>query len=188
MATLSSAEIRINDGPPVHGELSIDREIITIRSEIATKPDPTWEYIDSAGHFHACSTRAESDLPTLNRRTEHVDCDGSCGGVCEGEGYTVTRFSCAICGEDIEPGRIPFHEETISGPESWNITVHTAVPYGERVSVRIVMGGRLWFGIGLATDLTVIRSLHNTTATTTIVGAGPLGERKSSTHAAVANA
>ena len=68
-------------------------------------PDPAWEHTDSNGHFHAFA--ADGKTPTLETYSVHIGCDGSCGGVCEGEGYDENRWKCAVCGEEVEPRFVP---------------------------------------------------------------------------------
>lgn len=100
--------VTINNGAPLPASLTIDQDVEMVRSDRATKPDPSWSYIDDSGHFHAYTQGGET--PTLDRRAEHVDCDGSCGGVCEGEGYTIDRYYCQICSQHVEPRFIPDYE------------------------------------------------------------------------------
>lgn len=64
-------------------------------------PDPAWAFTDAAGHFHAYDS--DGKLPTLTRVLNHVDCDGSCGGVCDGAGYSRTEYQCPLCDEYVVP-------------------------------------------------------------------------------------
>lgn len=75
-----------------------------VRSEGAAKPSTLWRHTDEHGHEHRW---VDGELPTLTATTRHVECDGSCGGVCEGEGYDVTVWHCSACGDEVEPGRVP---------------------------------------------------------------------------------
>lgn len=87
-----------------------------MRVDSAMKPTPSWEYTDRAAHVHRWHlngdrvTAWELALPTLVRRQEQVECDGSCGGVCEGDGYSVAAWYCAECGERVEPQVEPDYE------------------------------------------------------------------------------
>jgi hypothetical protein len=79
-----------------------------IRSLEASLPDPQWSHTDSHGHTHRWARtgrgwNTERDIPTLHPEVEHVDCDGD--DYCEG--YDITHWHCAQCGEQVEPGFIP---------------------------------------------------------------------------------
>lgn len=123
-------------------------------SSTATKPDPRWEFIDTAGHFHTFTK--DGDLPTLNSEGVRMPCDGSCGGTCNGEGYTVTRWTCRICGQEVEPGYVPDEGARTMGVPvplgtSAKVTVTSREPVAERgreVSIRIRSGEVELFGTG----------------------------------------
>lgn len=78
----------------------------------ASMPDPGWVHVDSHGHEHRWArgdrnwSRPDA-LPTLIQSYEHKECDGSCGGVCGGEGYDVSVWHCRVCGDQVEPGLQP---------------------------------------------------------------------------------
>jgi hypothetical protein len=175
-STLHAVTVRLDDREPVRGELMVSREVETIYSERATKPDSAWEYTDPFGHWHAYAD--DGSLPTLDAKQEHVDCDGTCGGLCEGEGYKVTRYYCRICSAPVEPARVPDHEpRNIFTGWSWTVVVYTFIPPGEEMSVQVVAEDRTAFGVGVSSGSTV-RSRHGETDTrTTINGVGPLGWR-----------
>ncbi|MBP2704423.1 hypothetical protein JOL79_11420 [Microbispora sp. RL4-1S] len=89
-------------------EFVIAERIDYVQSSGAVKPDTDWTFTDDAGHFHAFAERpGGEELPTLNEERVPVPCDGSCGDTCNGEGYTITRWTCRICGQQIEPAYIP---------------------------------------------------------------------------------
>ncbi|HEY2088626.1 MAG TPA: hypothetical protein VGH54_21725 [Mycobacterium sp.] len=94
-------------------EIRFEESVEYARSETAVKPDPAWEYTDSNGHFHAFAE--DGKTPTLTEYLVHVDCDGSCGGICEGEGYDEPHWKCAICGEEVEPAFIPDDDARTTG-------------------------------------------------------------------------
>lgn len=100
--------LRLDDGTTfkvVERSVVATREVTErARMESAVKPDQAWSYIDAAVHEHTWLGRT---LPTLERRSRHIPCDGSCGGVCEGEGYYVPEYVCPRCGEVVEPGHVP---------------------------------------------------------------------------------
>lgn len=99
------AQASINGGEFYPAEVQVRESFEMVRSESAVKPDPEWEHTDSNGHFHAFA--GDEKTPTLTRYDVQIACDGSCGDVCEGEGYSEPRWKCAICGEAVEPQFIP---------------------------------------------------------------------------------
>ena len=109
----ASAQASINGGDFCPAEVRFEANTEHIISETATKPDPAWEHTDSNGHFHAWAQ--DGKTPTLERYSVHVECDGSCGGICEGEGYDETHWKCAICGEEVEPRFVPDVEARTTG-------------------------------------------------------------------------
>ena len=113
MTSTMTAQASINSSDFRPAEVRFDAGVEYIRSETATRPDPAWEHTDSHGHFHAFA--ADGKTPTLKTYLVHVACDGSCGGVCEGEGYDETHWKCVICGEEVEPRFIPDAEARTVG-------------------------------------------------------------------------
>lgn len=123
------AQASINGSEFYRAEVRFDEAVEYIRSETAVKPDPAWEHTDSNGHFHAFAE--DGKTPTLTEYSVHVECDGSCGGVCGGEGYDQTHWKCAVCGEEAEPRFIPDWEARTTGipvvtSRSAAVTVHGA--------------------------------------------------------------
>jgi hypothetical protein len=174
IATSSRIAVQINDSPVGPGTLTVDNNSEVIWSSGA-RPDPRWQATDSNGHFHA---RAKDETyPTLKTRSEHAPCDGSCGGVCQGEGYTVTHYDCAICGEEVEPGSIPGpYSVVVPGLASWSVTVTSTEPVGgmsEQVSVRFEDGDTLRFGVAMVASISSDMGEWKTE----LVGVGPLGEQ-----------
>lgn len=151
--TLTATAV-INNGHAWPCEVEIEQDVDYVRSISATKPDPRWEFIDDAGHFHAFAE--DGELPTLNSERVEMPCDGSCGGVCEGEGYTVLRWTCRICGQEVEPGYVPDYEaQTVGTPifmakkATVKITSTEAVTESRNeVSVRVRVGDDELFGTG----------------------------------------
>lgn len=92
-------------------DLSVSIDVERVRSERAVLPDLFWETADPAGHWHRW---VDGTLPTCRKGSRHVPCDGSCGGICEGEGYDVTEWRCLQCDAVIEPGYVP--DEQARGP------------------------------------------------------------------------
>lgn len=170
--------VTIDNGAPLSAGLTIEQHYETIWSNTATKPDSRWEHIDSHGHFHAYDT--DGKLPTLIARSRHLDCDGTCGGVCEDEGYDITEWFCAICDEQIEPHRIDDREpHDIPTRKDWTIKVESAAPIvGDRVTVRFDMGnGQEMFGVAVVGSAEVIFERDHTRALTALYSASPLGTR-----------
>lgn len=130
----------INGGAPKRAELVLRQEMIEYRSNLATKPDLNWEFLDAQGHFHAYGEK--DSLPTLKTRIEHVECDGSCG---DGEGYDVTHWHCELCDEKIEPHRVPDKYGVAPGLWSAELKVYDLVSSG-RVSFRFTSGDSETFG------------------------------------------
>lgn len=174
MRTMTRLAFVINDGDPIPGELEQHQDVETVRS-MGALPDPAWEFTDSNGHFHARDTEADS-YPTLDARTRHVDCDGSCNGTCDGEGWTETSYHCVICDEEIEPGTIGGpHTIHMPGLRSWTVKVYGRVPLDEKVSVRIQAEHVTMFGVALPVSA---EGSSSGVEYTTLVGTSPLGTRK----------
>lgn len=161
-------------------DLTIEREVIVVNS-LSPKSDPKWTYVDRLGHFHAYSDREDDGYrryPTLKATTIEEPCDGSCGGICGGEGYTRTEYSCLICAEVIKPSLIPGpHTATVPGRYDWSAEVRGGVPPTafDRVSFRLASPtGDTWFGVGVVTDLT----LSSFDYSAKVTGVSPLGHVK----------
>lgn len=184
---ISGVRIIVNNGDPMDGTLSIDVETETVYSDNATKPDPHWNTVDEAGHFHAWAR--SGTYPTLVTVLRHVPCDGMCGGVCGGEGYDEIDYHCRICNERVEAGRMDdsgAHHFTVG--RTWAVEVEGLVgqatqgrieigPNRERVTVRIVEGGRAWFGVAEVGGIEARFSADDAPGTTTVLhGIGELGE------------
>ncbi len=166
--------VTINDGTPVAGELDIQTELIDITSSTATKPDPAWEHIDPAGHFHAYDR--DGKLPTLVARSRHVACNGGCGDEGECEGYDVTDFYCLICDAEVQPKRIPDTEpKSAPGLTTWEVSVHQHLEIGQKVSVRLTYGDTMRFGVAQVVDVAV---QFDRPIISKLIGAGPLGQRQ----------
>jgi hypothetical protein len=136
--------ISINGSGFYPAEVSLETDVQHVMDDRATKPDPAWEHTDSNGHFHAFA--AGGKTPTLATYMVHVDYDGSCGGVCEGEGYDETHWKCVICGEEAHPRFVPDEEtRTVGVPimsrRWWAIKVHGdgPVPGQERLDGTVTL-------------------------------------------------
>jgi len=184
MPATITASFSIDGGPPVRGRLEVDQHVEWVRSERATRPDPAWEFTDDASHWHAFAK--DGELPTLRGTSVQVPCDGSCGGVCGGEGYTVVRYTCRACDQEVQPNYLPDWEARtrgtpVLGLKEWSVQIEDAwsdaYQLGKAVSVRHDAAGTTLFGIGAIANLE--RTFDGTTdlMTATIAGTGPLGQR-----------
>lgn len=89
--------------------LSVREDVERVRVAGAVKPRPGWVGVDAAGHEHRwvkVPGSPHEHVSDADRVERHVPCDGSCGGVCEGEGYTVRVWVCRRCNSDVEPGYV----------------------------------------------------------------------------------
>jgi hypothetical protein len=172
MTSQIQAMISIDSGPETPGSINIEQNTETIYSDIAVKPDPGWEYVDGHDHFHAFDK--SGDLPTLRTRPRHVDCNGSCGGVCGGEGYDVVDYFCHICDEQVTPQYLPDRDpKIIPTTRSWTVEVGQQVDMRAEVSVRATMGDTVMFGAAVGTDF----SFADERYTSRLLGIGQLGIR-----------
>lgn len=179
----STTELRgtvtIDNGEPLPAKLLIEQHYATVRSNIATKPDQRWEHIDTHDHFHAYDQ--DGKLPTLVARPRHIDCDSSCGGVCDGEGYDVTEWFCAICDVQVEPGRVDDHgPHSIPTRKDWLLQVESGAPItGDRVTVRFDAGnGTMVFGIAKVGGFEATMGFGHAEVVTTLYSASTLGTRR----------
>ena len=174
----------INNGPPLSGTLEISQPAETVWSQ-GPRPDRNWIYVDQQGHWHAYSEDKDEHYPTLDRVMEHVECDGSCGGTCDREGYHVARYHCSICREEVHPGLIAGpHSIQIPGLRSWSAEVVGRLPLDGPVTVRIEVDGQLYFGVAQCISTEGGRFGPDEAATefrSKLVGIGPLGKRKAAT-------
>lgn len=90
------------------GGWRIDRDFETIRTErTPVVPDERWSVTHGDHNHRWTSTDTPYVMLNAERYSKHIECDGSCGGVCQGEGYHVPAYRCAVTGEDVEPGYKP---------------------------------------------------------------------------------
>lgn len=164
----------IDGGEELPCEIVIEQQMLRERTRLP-RQDRAWTMVDAQGHFHAVDE--DGGYPTLDRRVEHRGCDGSCGGVCQGEGYDVEAYTCTICGEDIEPGLLHGeHELTVPGLKSWRATVNGYPPPQRKLSVRFTSERVSFFGVAVVYSL--MAEGYDGSAVTELVGVGKLGQVK----------
>lgn len=154
--------------------VQIEHEMIDVTSFIPRmEPDPEWQFVDEAGHFHAFATGGT--LPTVETKYRHVQCADQQD--CNCDGYDEPERACRICGEEIAPRFrtvVPVGEkEFMPGMMSWRVTdvpVDGPTPLFGLVSVRCRSddGAHEYFGVAQVTTYAHHREL---------VGVGELGKR-----------
>lgn len=176
----------INEKVELRGTIRIRQERIDISTR-SPKADPKWTSVDSNGHFHAMSGK---EYPTLRSKDIPQPCDGSCGGVCEGEGYSITRWSCVICGEEVKPGMVPGpHYDTMPGMVDWYAELEGPA---DNAAQRLAMGAEqvmlrfdadgpervTFFGTAFTGDSTISSTFGDgIQVSLRLSGAGALGDR-----------
>lgn len=169
MSTMRTVEIVINDGEPEAGEFSIEVEQIDVSG--SWRWDPTWEFIDARGHFHAYAK--DGKTPTLMTKlvpaTGYDDED-------EPYDYEASVLACRACGEVINPGMVSSAgwREFAPGLMTWTVIVNRMVEGTDSVSLRVTSGEQLFFGIARL----VGHRWDGGRRFTEFVGDSPLGERK----------
>lgn len=171
VALKREVQIIINNDPVAGGEFSIDVAQIEV-SSFSDEPDPNWTFIDAAGHYHAYT--ADLKLPTLITRDEWVayeEPDEETGET----GYMIRHLHCAICDEEVQPGRRSGPERKfIPGRMSWTVTVESSVARGDRATIRVKSGDVLWFGIATVVDVQMEMGRRPVAV---FAGSGELGKR-----------
>jgi hypothetical protein len=147
----------INNATPVECELDYKVEQIDVTTLGGTEPDPAWEFVDAAGHYHAYDT--EMKVPTTRQVAflmphddncpQHYDdsydaelepeSDEPCGG------WARYETQCELCAEQIAPGRRHEGPKSIPGRSSWTLKVPGQFSLTERVSVKVTAGPRATF-------------------------------------------
>lgn len=146
--------VSINGGEPLPCDLQVERQMIDVSTATARKPDPSWTFVDSAGHFHAFDH--EGQLPTISRREEYIqverepDCllDDLDPDEYVDFGYSVLHVECGICGEEIKPHYVPDDpNRVIPGRVAYTLTIRGDVP-PDRFSVLVDTPTKVFFGFG----------------------------------------
>lgn len=132
----------------VEGGVAVQTDYERIYSERATMADMAWEqeHGDHTHRFTGKPRKAEVTEARLGSR--HVDCDGSCGGVCGGEGYDVSVWLCAHDGAELEPRYVDDWEARTSGivvgvTRTYRLTLRRFPPFDpiEGATVQRVVDG-----------------------------------------------
>jgi len=161
-------------------ELTVIHEVETLWSH-GPRADPDWSYVDEAGHFHAAHKVKQDSVtyPTLKSESIAMPCNGSCGGVCEGEGYTSIKRTCQICREEIVPAVIRGdYQFSIPRRTNWTAKV-TGLSSGALnglQSLRLVCEGTEFFGVVSVAGLTT--SVFDNRLSLDLHGVSELGRRK----------
>lgn len=168
--------VHINGHPAARGILTQTKEYIRVESE-GPHTDPNWEHTDERGHYHAYSADISNHYPTLNQTSEHVSCDGSCGGTCDGEGYSRTIYTCRACRQTVAPGTVRgLQTNDIPGIKDWSLTIDKGIyPDNDMtLSVRLDGAHNTYFGLAVVANF---RLESDGTGETELLGNGPLGIR-----------
>lgn len=185
MAGTDGPTVSLNGAAPVPCQLSIQTDQIDVSTFTASKPDPSWEFVDAAGHFHAFDH--EGNLPTVARREELIRAEPDAEELDDDwdvSEYTIIHMVCALCGERIEPRRVPDNPyRTIPGRTSYTVTLHSPIPDG-RFSVVVRLTDKVWFGFG---EGQLIRAEHGPAGvvSTYEVYGGPLAWRTAASDSVV---
>lgn len=133
-------------------ELAIEREYVEVTP--SREPDPTWLYVDAAGHRHRWRG---GHLPTLEDVPVGLEWSG-----CLAEYVTATELRCRRCGEPVEPGyRVPSVPSYLPGRITHSGRMAQGHPDFERLGASmgagewvplVAPGGRVRFE-ALATNL-----------------------------------
>lgn len=144
MTTVTYSQPITIDGVATTGTLTREVEQVDVSLSVESRPDPSWEYTDAAGHFHAWGS--DGKLPTLKSVLLHEPC--SQNDCCDG--YDSTTLRCIVCDEEVFPGHIVNRNpprRSILGRESWTASVNGYVNTSKNVSI---VAGR-YFGFGYVT-------------------------------------
>jgi len=158
--------VAINNATPVECELDYQVERIDVTTISGTEPNPAWEFVDAAGHYHAYDT--EMKVPTTRQVAFPMPHDDNCpqhdldddylddyaielvddvnhadDEPCEG--WTRYETQCELCGEQIAPGRRPQGPKSIPGRSSWTLKVPGQYSLTDRVSIKVTAGSRTTF-------------------------------------------
>lgn len=149
----TEATVSINGAPDVPCIFIVDVAQIDVSASGYSEPDPTWEFVDAAGHYHAFGH--EGELLTIisraePREDEPAEPTTADGGDWDdfGDSYPEARSHCLLCDEVIEPRwryiSTPFTQYA-PGRTSYRLTLHSPIPPG-RFSVKVTVGEQVLFG------------------------------------------
>lgn len=160
MATaMYGMDIWLNNAGPFRGQVTVETEAIDITSGLTSyKPDPSWTFVDKAGHWHAFT--ADGKHPTMERYVKMLPCPGGCNDPgCEGS--PEERYRCVLCGKRIRPGRVVAsyagERRSMPGLTNWSVRVFGAqrdgsLPADDKVVVRFVDEKQTRFGLAAPSD------------------------------------
>lgn len=133
---------QIPPGDLVGVELIVESDQVDVTP--MSEPDPTWETVDAAGHWHAAAVGKQDRgwWPTLRRQVSVLPC-ALCAGTgrgpwshymddyesceeCDGTGEEESSYlACVICKAQVVPGtRTPPGRVHTQGQTSWRIEAH----------------------------------------------------------------
>lgn len=179
MSGVSPATVVIDNGEPLQGELRIEVEQIDVSTASGSyKPDSSWSFVDSLGHYHAWAT--DNTLPTTHLvemppeddgepdahdESDDVgfsDVDDYCPG--DSDPLPIHERRCVLCDEPVEPKWVtdvpPGVRDLRPGRVRYEVVVYDEVHAEGRVSVRVDTPSATMFGFGAVTsiDVTDIRA------------------------------
>jgi hypothetical protein len=150
VSTPTPAVVRVVPPAWING-IELSQVILTATPEVVRlrgpRPDPSWQHIDSSGHFHAFT--ADGRLPTLERRSAHpADPDD------DGDGYehVPTWHACVICGDEVAPRMLPdseFLPPVRVGPTRYELEAMGPARLFDLVGQRATFTTHGRFGIGM---------------------------------------
>lgn len=108
------ATVNINGGALLPAELTIVTRTTWLDSPHPAT-DPSWEFIDGAGHWHGFTEDA-GFLPTLDRDGEVTWCRAFHRPGAECPGYHLPAYTCKICAELVTPRFLPAVAEAVAIP------------------------------------------------------------------------
>lgn len=158
------------DGQKTEGQckLTLHQEYIDIGPSHSSEPDPSWQFTDAAGHFHAFDSKGKT--PTLSEHRETYWCSD-----CRDDHEDIT-LHCSVCNEGVEPRyeRVRTSNQTIPGERHWELIVPVEVlPIRKEVSVRVRTTGDLdMFGVMTSQSIRTISTAGNEVATAETVLTG----------------
>lgn len=189
MASLRGVTVVVDNGEPMPGDFNIEVEQIDVTLGADThKPDPSWSFVDSHGHYHAWST--EGTLPTTHLVEVPVDEDEAeedppadpaepddFGDWVDDEPIRERR--CILCGDPVEPKTlvdIPGGtKQFMPGLTRYEVVVYGEVhAHGGGVSLRVETPASVYFGFGRVAWTNIAPKVDGATEVRTYLTCGPM--------------